>query len=151
MKKSLALLSAIILLGAGCLTTNTSTEVETSATVAPTAGISTSIGTSVNTSVTDSAGTSLSVSLAMNVDMTSGNFFFSPKVIKAKAGQAVDVKIVANEGFHTFVIDAIKLNQTVKAGGTISFTAPTTPGSYPFYCSVGNHRAMGMEGTLIVE
>jgi plastocyanin len=86
----------------------------------------------------------------VNIEMQSGNFFFKPSVIEAKPGQTVNATITGNEGFHTLVIDAISLKQTVKSGETISFVAPTTPGNYEFYCDVGSHRAMGMKGTLTV-
>ncbi|MHB8604482.1 MAG: plastocyanin/azurin family copper-binding protein [Thermoplasmatota archaeon] len=35
------------------------------------------------------------------------------------------------------------------ASDTITFTAPA-PGTYKYYCPVGDHRARGMEGTLTV-
>ena len=88
---------------------------------------------------------------ALNVTMSSGNFFFKPDTITAKAGQTVNITFSDNEGYHTIVIDEIDFKKTVTAGETISFTAPTKPGSYPFICDVGKHAAMGMTGTLIVE
>ena len=92
-----------------------------------------------------------SVSVALAMSMDAGNFFFTPSTITAAAGQTVNVTIDTNEGFHTLVIDEIDFKASVKAGETITFTAPATPGSYEFYCDVGSHRAMGMKGTLIVE
>lgn len=91
----------------------------------------------------------LDVALSMN--MKSGNFFFEPSVINAKAGQDVNITFTESAGFHTFVIDAIDLKATVSADGTVSFTAPTTPGRYEFYCDVGSHAQLGMKGTLVVE
>jgi len=85
------------------------------------------------------------------VSMTSGNFFFEPTTINAEAGQEVQVTFSKNTGFHTFVIDEIDINSQIEEGETVTFTAPTEPGSYAFYCDVGDHRAQGMEGTLIVE
>src|SRR6185295_16718510 len=32
----------------------------------------------------------------------------------------------------------------------VRFTAPSAPGSYTYYCPVGIHRALGMEGTMDV-
>jgi plastocyanin len=85
------------------------------------------------------------------VDMKSGNFFFEPPSITAQAGQKIEVTFTENTGFHTFVIDELDVNEQVKANKTITFTAPEEPGSYAFYCDVGNHRAAGMEGVLTVE
>ena len=34
---------------------------------------------------------------------------------------------------------------------TVTFEAPTTPGSYPFLCSFPGHYQVGMRGMLIVE
>ncbi len=85
------------------------------------------------------------------ISMIADNFSFSPTTITATPGQVVNVTISSNSGFHTLVIDEIGLKETTKTGGVISFTAPTTPGSYPFYCDVGSHQSLGMEGTLIVK
>src|SRR5882757_2064467 len=44
------------------------------------------------------------------------------------------------------------LGQTpVFQGGTKSFTASLTPGTYTYYCSVPGHRQAGMQGTLTVK
>ena len=88
---------------------------------------------------------------AVFVSMESGNFFFSPSSITAEPGQEVVISITENSGTHTFVIDEIGYKSGVSTGDTLSFTAPTEPGSYSYYCDVGSHRALGMEGTLIVE
>lgn len=87
----------------------------------------------------------------VKVNMESGNFFFKPNIIKAKAGNAVELTFTKVDGTHDFVIDGTNANFTVTEGTKKIFTAPSKPGSYPFYCSIGKHRAMGMFGTLIVE
>jgi plastocyanin len=38
----------------------------------------------------------------------------------------------------------------VSTGGSKSFTATLTAGSYTYYCSVPGHRQAGMQGTLTV-
>ncbi len=85
----------------------------------------------------------------MNIE--DGNFFFKPATITVSAGQTVELTFTMHAGFHTFVIPAIGLKKQISQGATVTFTAPAEPGSYPFYCDVGNHRASGMEGSLIVK
>ena len=83
------------------------------------------------------------------VDMEATNFAFAPSTITAKAGDEIQIKFVKNEGFHTFAIDGIDTFAIVQ-GESIIFTAPAA-GTYTFFCDIGSHRSMGMEGTLIVE
>ena len=33
---------------------------------------------------------------------------------------------------------------------TLEFAVDLPPGEYPYWCAVGNHREMGMEGTMVV-
>ena len=87
----------------------------------------------------------------VNIIMKSGNFFFEPNQISVSAGEEVHITFLENSGFHTFVIDEINLNESIETGTTISFTAPSDPGNYAYYCDVGSHRSMGMEGVLIVK
>lgn len=88
---------------------------------------------------------------AQKIDMDAGNFFFTPKTIEAKPGEKINIMFSKNVGFHTFVIDKIGLKHAIVQGEGLVFSAPTEPGSYPFYCDIGSHRASGMEGVLIVK
>ena len=82
--------------------------------------------------------------------MTSANFLFNPKEITAKVGQPITIHF-RNSGFHTFTIDELGVNKTVSTGSeTVTFTADKK-GRFPYYCTVGSHRALGMEGVLVVE
>ncbi len=38
-----------------------------------------------------------------------------------------------------------------KESGEVTFTAPTTPGDYPFLCTFPAHFLLGMKGTLTVK
>ncbi len=87
----------------------------------------------------------------VKVTMETGNYFFNPKTITASAGQKVQILFTKNTGSHNFIIDKLGVNHTIKQGEGLTFTAPKEPGSYPFYCGIGSHRSMGMEGTLIVK
>lgn len=88
---------------------------------------------------------------AVTIDLASSNFAFSPAEVKVKAGAPINLKFSTSEGFHTFLIDSLNLKKSVAAGTTVTFNAPTAPGRYPYYCDVGSHRSLGMEGVLVVE
>lgn len=88
---------------------------------------------------------------AKKVEMISDNFYFDPASITVQTGQKVEITFSKNSGFHTFVIDEIGFKKTVSSGETLSFTAPEKAGEYTFYCDVGSHRALGMEGVLYVK
>lgn len=80
-------------------------------------------------------------------------FEFSVKEMRVKMGDRVKVTFTNKEGFHDFVIDEFDARtKQIQAGGsdTVEFTADR-PGTFEYYCSVGNHRGMGMKGNLIVE
>lgn len=81
------------------------------------------------------------------------NFSFS--VPEIKVSQHDKVKIVLNnkQGFHDWVNDLYNANtKQIQADETdeVEFVADKT-GTSEYYCSVGQHRAMGMKGNLIVE
>lgn len=88
---------------------------------------------------------------ALSITMTSGNFFFDPAAITASPGQQVSISFTGNEGVHTFVIDELGLKKSITVGTFVTFTAPSTPGNYAYYCDVGAHRKLGMEGVLMVK
>jgi plastocyanin len=81
---------------------------------------------------------------------------FGPNELRVSAGDRVTV-ILDNRGQSPHNIafdlpgDMVTLAENVPAGGsdTLAFVAPTE-GTYTFFCPVGNHREMGMVGTLIV-
>ena len=159
MKKAIALLSTLLLLGAGCAQPApvAPQPAPVPAATKPEAVVPTettdeeAIEAETGTQEEDETEPAVEVSVALNLSMDAGNFFFKPDTITAKAGQTVNVTINSNEGFHTFVIDAINFKKSTKTGESFSFVAPTTAGSYEFYCDVGSHKSMGMVGTLIVE
>lgn len=81
------------------------------------------------------------------------NFSFTPSLIKVKKGDKVKIIFENTSGFHDFKIDAygVATPQTQSPSTEVlEFTANKT-GSFEYYCSVGNHRSMGMKGTLVVE
>lgn len=93
----------------------------------------------------------------LEVTMDTGEFFFSPKVISAKPGQTVNITLTNSGGMmpHDFVIDELNVaSEEIMKGEetTVSFTVPASAAGkeYEFYCSIGEHRANGMVGTLTI-
>lgn len=87
------------------------------------------------------------------ITVEGGAFFFKPNVIKAKKNQKVTIEFQNVGGNHDFTIDEFNVKtKTIGPGETakVEFT-PSKTGSFEFYCSISNHRQMGMKGTLIVE
>lgn len=85
--------------------------------------------------------------------VTGSKFKFDPAVMSVKKGDTVKIHFVNADGFHDFVIDEFNVRTPQINGGQsadIQFVADKA-GSFEYYCSVGNHRAMGMKGTLTVE
>lgn len=86
-----------------------------------------------------------------NVD--GNNFSFSLNEIRVKKGDTVKIVFNNKVGFHDWVIDEFNARtKQIQAGQTeeVTFVADKT-GTFEYYCSVGQHRAMGMKGNLIVE
>jgi plastocyanin len=81
-------------------------------------------------------------------------FAFTPSSISVKSGDKVRVTFTNNGSFpHNFTVDELNVaSETVSPGESTSveFTASES-GTFDFYCSVGNHRAQGMEGSLEVQ
>jgi plastocyanin len=81
------------------------------------------------------------------------NFAFSTEEIRVKKGDKVKIVFTSESGFHDWVVDEFNAaTEQIKAGNTTSveFVADKT-GNFEYYCSVGQHRAQGMVGRLIVE
>jgi len=80
-------------------------------------------------------------------------FQFDVKEIRVKQGDTVRITFTNTEGFHDWVVDGFNARtKQLQAGQseTITFTADKT-GTFEYYCSVGNHRELGMVGRLVVE
>lgn len=87
----------------------------------------------------------------LEVTLEAGNFFFSNNSITARPGQDVVITFSRVDGAHTFIIDELGISKIMTTGGFVSFTAPITPGQYPYFCNESGHQKLGMEGVLIVE
>jgi plastocyanin len=68
-------------------------------------------------------------------------------------GDKIIIEFTSGQGFHNFVIDELNARtEIVKDSGStsIEFIADKK-GTFEYYCSVGEHRQMGMKGTFIVQ
>ena len=81
------------------------------------------------------------------------NFKFSINEMRVKQGDTVRITLVSEEGFHDVRVDEFSAaTAQIQAGSqeTIEFVVDKT-GEFEYYCSIGEHRKMGMKGMLIVE
>lgn len=88
----------------------------------------------------------------VNFTVEGSNFKFVPNALTVKTGDKVKITFKNISGIHDFQIDGLNINTPVIQSGedaVVEFTATKT-GTFEFYCSVGNHRAQGMKGTLNV-
>ena len=81
-------------------------------------------------------------------------FSFTPNTMVVDKGDTVKITFKNNGGTHDFRIDEFSgaATRIINSGEeeTITFVVDKT-GVFEYYCSVGNHRAMGMIGTLTVR
>lgn len=80
-------------------------------------------------------------------------FTFDVKEIRVKKGDTVNLTFTNAMGSHDWRLDEFNAKTNILAAGqsqTIQFIADKT-GTFEYYCSVSNHRQMGMVGKLIVE
>lgn len=73
--------------------------------------------------------------------------------ITVKQGDTVRIEFTSTEGFHDWVVDEFSAaTERVSSGDStfVEFVA-SEKGVFEYYCSVGEHRANGMNGRFIVE
>ena len=89
---------------------------------------------------------------AVVVNISGKNFEFSQDTIELKKGQTVTVNFTSEDGFHDWVVDEFNAaTSQVNTGesSSVTFVADKV-GEFEYYCSVMQHRQMGMVGQLIV-
>ena len=77
---------------------------------------------------------------------------FSLNEIRVKKGDTVRINITNTAGSHDFTLDefSIKKDTPLNEVVVIEFVADNV-GTFEYYCSKYNHRALGQRGNLIVE
>jgi len=81
------------------------------------------------------------------------NYSFTPSTMTVSKGDTVRITFTNTAGTHDLRIDefnvATKMIGTGKSD-TVEFVADKT-GTFEYYCSVGEHRALGMKGKITVK
>lgn len=79
---------------------------------------------------------------------------FDPATMTVAAGSEVSIHLV-NAGAieHDFSLDESDVDEALDGGDEddFTFTAPSEPGTYEYYCSVPGHAQAGMKGELVVQ
>jgi plastocyanin len=81
------------------------------------------------------------------------SFGYSQEELVVNEGDTVTINLTNSDGFHDWVLDEFDAEtEQISEGETTSVTfVAGEAGTYEYYCSVGQHRANGMVGTLVVE
>lgn len=90
---------------------------------------------------------------ANSFNITGSNFSFSTTELKVKKGEKVKIIFQSKGGLHDWTVDEFNAKtRQIKDGESaeVEFVADKA-GTFEYYCSVGQHRTMGMKGKLIVE
>jgi plastocyanin len=78
------------------------------------------------------------------------NVAFVPKSLEVSSGK-VTVAVRNRDLFwHTFTIDALKVDVRAPVGRLHVATFEAKPGTYTYYCRIPGHATLGMRGTLRV-
>jgi plastocyanin len=157
MRTLLALVVLVILVGGGYYwySQNAATMNDTDVTDpfgntnTPATNTNTNTGTStgVNIGIDGSVATGTKEFTVSNSGMT-----FNPKTLSVKEGERVKITFRNTGGTHDLRIDGYDVGtKVIQAGQSESFEfVANEAGTFEYYCSVGNHREMGMVGTLTV-
>lgn len=80
-------------------------------------------------------------------------FSFSPSSISLKKGEKIKLTFNNVGSFpHNLTVEELGIaTKTIGSGETDSIEFTAEDGTYTIFCSVGNHRAQGLEGELEVE
>ncbi|MGK0209297.1 MAG: plastocyanin [Patescibacteria group bacterium] len=73
--------------------------------------------------------------------------------IVVDSGDLVRIEFTSTSGYHDWVVDEFDAATEKVSDGESSFVefVALGSGSFEYYCSVGSHRAAGMEGKFIVR
>ena len=121
-----------------------------------TAGTATTSAASSSAEETGSSSPSSSADAAESetVTATEGEMFIELSEDSFAAGSHTFEVTNGGSATHDFMVERdgndVAGTDTIAPGASTTLTVDLEPGEYVFYCSVGNHRAMGMEVTVTV-
>ena len=88
------------------------------------------------------------------ITATEGEMFIELSADEFTAGSYTIEVVNGGSATHDFVVERdgtdVAATESIAPGASTSLTVDLEPGEYVFYCSIGNHRAMGMEVTVTV-
>jgi uncharacterized cupredoxin-like copper-binding protein len=110
---------------------------------------------STEESTTGSASpTSADAAESETVTATEGEMFIELSEDSFTAGSTTFEVVNGGSATHDFVVERdgadVAATDTIAPGDSTTLEVDLEPGEYVFYCSVGNHRARGMEVTVTV-
>ena len=112
-----------------------------------------SAGAEAPTSASAPAG-SAEAGASQTVTATEGEMFIELSEDSFAAGSYTFEVVNDGSATHDFVVERdggeVASTDTIPPGTSTTLTVDLEPGEYVFYCSVANHRAMGMEVTVTV-
>ena len=111
--------------------------------------------TSADASPTDSAASgSADAPASQTLTATEGEMYIEVSEDALSAGSYTIEVVNEGTGTHDLVVerdgDDVASTDNIAPGDSTTLTVELEPGEYVFYCSVANHRAMGMEVTVTV-
>jgi plastocyanin len=158
MKTVVIVVVVLLLLGGGFFLFTNANKSKTTVAPSPTMAMENTMQMTPTVAMNEGASGSAAPSGTMSGNVkeftvTGQPYSFTPNTLTVTKGDKVKITFKNTKGMHDFVIDELHVKTPVIQTGedaSVEFTADK-PGTYKYYCSVGNHRQMGMEGTLTVK
>lgn len=91
---------------------------------------------------------------AREITVTANEYSFNPAGISVKTGEKIKLTLVnAGSTSHNFIIDKLNVQTKLVTPGKSDIVEFTAEGDMDlvFYCGIGNHRNLGMEGKIEIE
>ena len=90
------------------------------------------------------------------VDISAQDFSFAPSDPTVKSGEVTFTLTNDGQTVHSLEIEDVdgsdaEIEGDVAPGESGTLKVNLKPGTYEFYCPVGNHKEMGMEGEITVK